>query len=69
MPPNPHDHYLCAACLDGPRGIAGHDGIFQAAPAGSPAEFECAKCGARWLRRYAGSGNFEWARRESPVAG
>ena len=63
MPPNT-THQICAACLEGPRGIVGHDGLFQAAPAGAPAEFECAKCGARWARRYSGSGEFEWARRD-----
>lgn len=57
-----HELYACAACLDGPKGIDGHDDLFARSSATPVVVFECSKCGSVWSREYAGSGEFTWAR-------
>ena len=54
----------CRDCEEGPRGIAGHDGLALVPEKPRPGEavlFKCAACGAAWLRTYDGGGNFRWS--------
>jgi hypothetical protein len=55
---------LCNTCNAEPKGIDGHAELHAES---QPLEqgkgrfqFRCMACGARWSRRYAGSGEFAW---------
>jgi ribosomal protein L40E len=52
----------CRECSHEPREFEGHPGLGpllgQRPPEGTA--FACMLCGARWLRRHAGDGNFVW---------
>ena len=55
---------MCRDCAAGPSNIDGHDGLFADSLSSQLVAFRCSKCPATWTRAYAGSGKFEWTRRD-----
>jgi hypothetical protein len=58
---------LCHACIQTPRGVAGHPSLrpdlFREIGEEQPLSvFGCDDCGAIWRRIDAASGQFEWTR-------
>ena len=58
---------LCAACSQGPDGIAGHGDLAYGAAneAAEASTFRCNDCHATWTRTYQGGGRFLWRLQES----
>lgn len=52
---------LCASCIRGPVGIAGHEDLFSHTMDASQIQFKCRACGHVWTRLYKGAGVLEWA--------
>ena len=58
----PSAHTLCERCLEGPRGLEGHERLFARNLGRSSVCFQCPDCFQLWTRIYVGEGNFDWAR-------
>ncbi len=58
--------HSCDLCVRGPHDIDGHEALFTHSFSSSLVLFKCESCGAFWSRTYAGSGKFEWTRRDKP---
>ena len=57
---------MCADCMAGPSGVAGHDRLFSQTMSADEMHFRCRACSVSWARRLALDGSHVWAAIDAP---